>query len=820
MKHAVVIVALLLVLLMLPAMVRGADAFAVEKGRPLAEIVISDQPARMTKLAARELQTYVAKMSGATLPIVTRRSVGRASIFVGVSRFTDELGLSTQDLKHGAYRIASGRDWLALLGADKDFVPIEPWGRVRSLDELKRVNAEWDQITGDTFTNSAAFLYQQYHADLDVWDMDDAGTFNAVNEFLRAQGCRWFAPGEIGEVVPRVPTIPLPQWNRTVVPDFGLRRFVYYNQHTGIGDRALWNLRLGLNFGAYIVGFPQMCHGLKFVINREEMKQKHPELYLLTEGERVTTGEGMPNLLSPLLFEKHVKQIRAMFDHYQEPMHNIDLTDGYGGRTSDDPAWQAQQTPQRGWNGAMSDHVFSYLDRVALEVHRSHPDRLVSALAYGAYTMPPEKIEKLSPNLALIDVRHRQEFWDDSVRNERTQWRQEWLKKLSSGKYITWDFSTNARPEQAGRPVYYTRQISRDLRELKGVSLGEQIEIYAHPAGREQSFGYHDLAIEHFNLYVTARLYWDADQDVNALLTDYCKNYYGPAAEAMKSFIIHAEANWMHMSTDAAKIGETFELLAQAKAATDSASTYGRRIQQIADTMKPLEALRVQRSRKRQTDLDYRILETVNTGAKPLGGKPLDGNVDKTYWGEVRTSALIKLRLEDPQPTANSSFQIQRDGSTLHIGIVCLEPDIKGLQCSTTKNDDPRLLEGDHITLLIETTSHSYYEISINPAGAVYDIDHAPGSRGAAWSSGAKVAVHRGMDRWSVELRLPIVGAEAFTLDPTRGIDGTQPKELFPWHFNIGRSRVRDGKVERTAYSPTGSDNLYAPEKFAKLWGR
>jgi hypothetical protein len=128
------------------------------------------------------------------------------------------------------------------------------------------------------------------------------------------------------------------------------------------------------------------------------------------------------------------------------------------------------------------------------------------------------------------------------------------------------------------------------------VSLGEQIEIYAHPADREQSFGYHDLAIEHFNLYVTARLYWDADQDVNALLTDYCKNYYGPAAEAMKSFIIHAEANWMHMSTDAAKIGETFELLAQAKAATDSTSTYGRRIQQIADTMKPLEALRVQRA--------------------------------------------------------------------------------------------------------------------------------------------------------------------------------------------------------------------------------
>lgn len=803
-----------------PAALYAADHFVVESGEPRAEIVIADKPARMTKLAAKELQSYVAKMSGATLPIVTERRVGKAAVFVGKSRHTDELGLDTEGLKHGAFRMVSGKDWLALLGPDKDFVPIEPWGRKRDKNEAARVNAEWDKITGDTFWNTASELYQLYHPELDVWMTDDAGTFNAVNEFLRSLGCRWFAPGEIGEVVPRVTTIALPKVNRTVTPDFGLRRFVYYTQHTGIGDRALWNLRLGVNYGAEIAGFPQLCHGLKFVIMREEMKQAHPEMYLLTDGKRVTADAGMPNLLSPLLFEKQVKHIRAMFDHFHEPMHNIDLVDGYSGRTSDDPAWKAQQTPGRGWSGAMSDHVFGYLNRVALEVQRSHPDRLVGALAYGAYTQPPEKIEKLSPNLALIDVRHRQEFWDEAVWNERKQWRAEWLQKLASGKYITWDFSTNARPEQAGRPVYYTRQIGRDLRELKGVSLGEQVEIYAHPTGREQSFGYHDLAIEHLNLYVTARLYWDVNQDVEAMLEDYCTGYFGPAAEPMKAFITHAEANWMHMNTDAAKIGESFDLLAKAQAAAEPASLPGRRIQQIADTMKPLKALSVQLSRKRETDLDYRVLETVNTGAKPLGGKPLDGNVDKAYWGDVRIAPLIKLRPEDPQPKCNSSFQIQREGSTLHIGIVCLEPDMKGLQSSTTQNDDPELMEGDHITLLIETSSRSYYEISVNPAGAVYDIDHAPGGRGAAWSGGAQVAVHRGADRWSIEMRLPIVGAEAFTLDPTKGIDGSRPKELFPWHFNLGRSRVREGKVERTAYSPTGKDNLHVPEKFAKLWGR
>ena len=105
----------------------------------------------------------------------------------------------------------------------------------------------------------------------------------------------------------------------------------------------------------------------------------------------------MPDLLSPMLFEKQVKHVRAMFDHFHEPMHNIDLVDGYGGLIGDDPAWKAQLTPARGWSGSMSDHVWGYLNRVALELNRSHPDRLVSALAYSAYTQPPRPWRKQHP---------------------------------------------------------------------------------------------------------------------------------------------------------------------------------------------------------------------------------------------------------------------------------------------------------------------------------------------------------------------------------------------------------------------------------------
>ena len=57
MKHALtVITALLLTPL---AAVHAADPLLIENSQPRAEIIIAEKPARMTKLAAKELQTYL-----------------------------------------------------------------------------------------------------------------------------------------------------------------------------------------------------------------------------------------------------------------------------------------------------------------------------------------------------------------------------------------------------------------------------------------------------------------------------------------------------------------------------------------------------------------------------------------------------------------------------------------------------------------------------------------------------------------------------------------------------------------------------------------
>jgi hypothetical protein len=134
-------------------------------------------------------------------------------------------------------------------------------------------------------------------------------------------------------------------------------------------------------------------------------------------------------------------------------------------------------------------------------------------------------------------------------------------------------------------------------------------------------------------------------------------------------------------------------------------------------------------------------------------------------------------------------------------------------------NIPAKLHEGDHVSLLIETPSHSYYEIAVCPSGAVLEADRGEGGS-EKWTSGTRVAVHRGDNFWSVEMRLPIAGEGARVLDPLKGIDGAQPKDLFPWYFNVCRQRVRGADIERTAFSPTGKEDFHVTEKFAKLWGK
>ena len=692
---------------------KPAAAMLVENGQPRAEIVIAEEPARLARLAASELQTYIEKISGAALPIVTEPSGEAARIYVGISPHTEALGLETEGLKYGAYRMASGPDWLALLGPDKDFVPVEPYARSRTSGsggraERERVNRAWDEITGDHFWNPFHSLYMWYRPELDIWEFDDRGALHAVHDFLRMQGVRWYAPGPLGEVVPERSSIRLPAADRVVRPDFPVRRLSWFYQAAPISEEdARWRLRLGLHNGQDVIGITQTVHGMKYVLMREEMKEAHPEFYALWDGERATghkSGQGAPCLSSEGLFEKHVAYARAVFDHFDEPMISIDMVDGYSRGVCQCDGCRDQATPERGWGGQMSDYVSD----------------------------------------------------------------------------ANWDA----------------------------------------------------MAIPHVDLYVTSRFWWDADQDIESMMEEYYTLYYGPAREEMEAFIEYCEEHWPDMVStpgrgqgrvegargDADRIDRALALLEKARAAAPADSVYDRRIDAVHVYLQPLRDFRAQLARAREDVPRMRLLPWG-----PLARKTLDGRLDdEAYWrGNVlRMPMWDTVRGPPHRGTGGTGnrFQVFWAGGALVFGIRCGEPDMENLNFGEERDGVRDIRTGDFVEILLETSTHSSYRITVNPACVIEDADCSEGVQ-PRWTSGAEAAVHHGEDYWSVEIRVPLAGDDARLMDALAGIDGRLPSRNFPWYFNVVRQRVRDGEVERLAYSPTGTDEFEVLERFAELWG-
>ncbi len=795
-----------------------AGAMIVSDGVGNAEIVIAAEPARMTRLAARELQHFIAAISGAELPIVTEPGEAAVKIYVGASPYTEKLGVVTDDLGHGAYRAVSGPDWLVLAGRDYDFERVEPYIRARNQREYARVHEEWDAISGGMYHTPFMSVFSHFNESLGVSYYDDAGTLNAVYDFIRDLGARWYFPGEIGEILPELSSIALPDVDETVRADFDLRNFRYYFERLGLSDdEALWNLRMGVNPGHDIIGQVQPGHGMKFVHMRDDFKEAHPEYFALRGGERALNkpSPGAPNLSSEGLLREHVQFVRAVFDHYDEPMISIDITDGYGALSEEEPC-RSMGTPERGFQGRMSDYVWGYLNRVAAEVYETHPDKLVSGLAYSGYQLPPLKIETMSPNLAIIECRWRSNFYSADVRDRFRQLREEWLEMLPSGQWFVWDYylhPSRSRGEtphpNRGRPVYFTRAIADDLGSLKGVSRGDTIEVYRHPNHIEHGYDWSEYAINHLNLYVTSRYWWDSQQDLDEVMEEFYTLYYGPARQQMKAFITFSEENWPVMGSDIEVIDETFALLKAAIEAAPEGSVYADRIQITADYVEMLRPWRERLAQGREGP-------TVTIPVLAEAGLAIDGRLDDSFWQnapEFRLGNVVDGGPADVPATVRLAWLAN---DSLVIGIRCEEPDMAGLRDPATARNDMAIWNGDMVEIFLETPVHSYYQIAVSPSGTLLDLNR-PGRINTGWSAEATVATHRGKDYWSVEIVIPAAGASAEELYPDEGISGDRPTATSPWYFNIGRQRVREGESTLTTLAPTGRKHFHEPFRFGTL---
>lgn len=785
----------------------AAEKPIVEKGQPKAEIVIAEKPPRTVKLAAEELQSHIEKISGAKLPIVTKPSKNLLHLYVGSSPSTDKLGVDDKGLENGAFRLKTVKDGLVLLGHDEDYTPKQPhtMSGGRKGPERERVYSEWDELSGGLYGNPRASRGRSRSKKMDLWAYDEGGSFNAVCEFLRRLGVRWYMAGDLGTIIPTLETIPLPDVDETVKPAFDWRQCAFAIYFSSPPSDILWYRRQGFNYGDKTIG--HYSHGLRDVIARDELKEIHPEYYALVRGNRLT-DRAHACLSSPELRDAAVGFARGMYDVYDLPMVSMMPQDGF--QFCECQYCQGKDTPERGREGIHSDYVWGFVNDVASELYKTHPDRGVNCLAYGTYDEPPAKIDHLSPNVAVGIVHGRGKYFNDPETRKKTLALRDRWKKKTDHPFWTWEHYPFTH-RSTFTPFYFPHSIADGIKSENGEFFGEFIEAPIGPF-KERGHALHTPGFSHLNFYVTGRCQWDPNLDIDALLDEYYQKFYGPAAEEMKAFIEYSEANRRELTRDAKKVKKCLALLDAAAAKAKPDSVYGKRIALVVDYLKKLRGWGEQLNRGREN------VPEIDIPVKADAKLKLDGRLDDAVWKDLPAHPLVDVKT-GAKARVGTWFKLFWEGGEkqghLVVGIHCDEPDMENLRMLTEKTGDWRVFGDDNVEVLFETQAHSYYQLAINASGAYVDLDRNFGKLNHAWSSLAQVASYRGKDFWSIEAKIPVTG-EMVASDPLHEAAGKRPTEKEPWFIQIGRQRLRGPDKEWTCWSFTGK-NFHDVMRFGKL---
>ncbi len=807
---------------LLPLGLANAAPWIVKEGRSQAEIVIAENPPRAVRLAAQELHDCIEKITGGSMPIVTAPTAAMpVKIYVGESEHARQAGVDATGLERDAFRMKSGPDWLALVGNDWDFTPVEPWARSHT-DWLKTKQAEWLKLAGHPWMNPlAASLYKDYNKQLDVWNFDHRGSLNAVHAFLYDLGVRWYMPGELGEILPQLNEIALPVVDRTVRPKWEVRSVSRPLISSPLIDDAMWYLRIGAN-NQYGI----LHHGQRNLTEHPDQRASHPDYYvLLPNGERDTeSATANACLSSEGFFNEMVAYARLMFDHYDMPIISVMPHDGFTHCRCD--RCRDQITLERGPSGLSSDYVWKFVVRVAEELAKTHPDRKVFCGAYSSYRLPPLSIDKLPDNVwvQITNGRPIREL-DGETHDAVAELRREWQAKTNHPLSVTLNYTPFTNRGDY-RPQYWPHIIARGLRDTAGQTWREDVWLSSGKGGLDHP------GMSHLNPYVMSRFWWDPEQDVDVLLAEYYRLFYGPAENEMKAFIEFCEANYGQLGVDSEVATTAINLFDQAKAAAPPGSKFGQRIALVDAFLVTLRNRASQLGVKRPDGLpSFRVIDMSKDKWRDARDTlVLDGQIDEPFWTGYSLRGNLKDIRTARKPVYPTEFRVRWLADSLYFAIRCTGEPGKAPIIGASQNGDPAIWNGEHLELLIETDKHAYYQLAFSPAGAIIEADRAVSrAQWFDWSSQAEVAAHQGDGFWSLEVRLPVTSSSE---DPLHQIVGSMPfksrQDAFdsgkgtylPWHFNLFRKRVGSEDEETTAFSPLGDESktFHEPLKFGEIF--
>lgn len=511
----------------------------VADGRSSYSICLSREASPSEKRGAEELQRFLYEMSGARLPIVTDAEEPRGKlILVGESSVLRQLGVSIPPVGPEGFALKVSGQHLIIAG-----------GRER-------------------------------------------GTMYGAYTFLEKLGCRWFTR-EVSRI-PKMATIAVEPPDEIQKPAFEYREPFF----TEAFDKD-WAARnktngshsqLDESTGGKLSYYP-FVHSFYQLILPQRYFQDHPEYFSLIDGRR-RAERGQLCLTNPEVLRLAVAAVLEWIrQHPEAGIYSVSQNDWEGWCECDNC-----RRIEREEGGAHAGPILRFVNALAAEIEKKHPDKLIDTLAYWYSEEPPLKTRP-RPNVRIrlcpigVCESHPYESCPRSAY---------FLKNLHAWSKITnqlyiWHYNTNFSHYLVPFPDLDELAADIPMYRRYGV-VGLFLEgAYPKGGGGENA---------ELRSYVMARLLWDTSADVNQAVNEFLEGVYGAAARPMRAYfdLLHRQTRtppqgpglhiWINPVPDFSQdfIREARDLFRQAEAVSEN-QTVRQRVRRARLSIDYLELL-------------------------------------------------------------------------------------------------------------------------------------------------------------------------------------------------------------------------------------
>jgi hypothetical protein len=149
-------------------------------------------------------------------------------------------------------------------------------------------------------------------------------------------------------------------------------------------------------------------------------------------------------------------------------------------------------------------------------------------------------------------------------------------------------------------------------------------------------------------------------------------------------------------------------------------------------------------------DLPVLVYPCARAAAPPV----IDGRLDDACWKAAPVADSFTSFAQEALAPVQTFFRLAYDDTALYFAITCDEPTPQRVAKVPMARDQIELFQGEAIEVFLDPghTHRAFYQLGVNPAGSLYDVESA---RGTAWDSEAAVAAVLGDRAWYVELAIP-----------------------------------------------------------------